>query len=305
MHLICLHNVIAAPLDSFDEKCSRISVEEFERFLDAVSERFRLVSFRTYQEHLRQGWSDPDMLALSFDDGFRGVFDFARPVLDARGLDAIAFINPPYLGNPAGDIFHFLELEIAFRLSDCTDLRVSFCPEPLDLSAMKPRVKALKRIKKLLKTRPEAQRVSGHAEVLAALGISRQTILDHAARHKRFHLMDPEQLGALSNAGWVIGSHGMTHRTLSMLPTEELHAEFDAARRFFFDTFGWEDMPFAYPYGDVIHVGDIAPLICAQAGYPFAFTTVPGPSDMRGAPHLLPRIDYKRFLRDHDLRISA
>lgn len=70
------------------------------------------------------------------------------------------------------------------------------------------------------------------------------------------------------------------------------------AAKAFEDRFGWTDLPFAYPYGDVIHVGTEAPKVCADAGHPMAFTTVPGPSDMTVAPHLLPRVDYKRFLRD-------
>ena len=133
MHLICLHNVVPGPVDAFDRKCSRISVAEFEQFLDDVSARFNLVSYSTYATHLRQGRNAQDLVALSFDDGFRGVHDHALPVLKARGLDAIAFLNPPYLGNPAGRIFHFLELEIAFRLTNAP--RLSFDDEDFDLTS--------------------------------------------------------------------------------------------------------------------------------------------------------------------------
>ena len=305
MHLICLHNVIRGRLDAFDEKCSRISTDEFERFLCEVAERFELVSYRDYETRLRAGDHRDNCVALSFDDGFLGVFEHAIPILAKRGLTAIAFINPPYLGNPEGALFHFLELEIAFRLSEATTLSVSFHDEPLNLSSEKARVKAMKTVKKLLKTRPEADRALGHAEVLAALGSSREEILAYAGSDPKFRIVDDAQLRALCDAGWTIGSHAMTHRTLSMLPAEELTDEIDGAWRAFENRFGWTELPFAYPYGDTIHVGVEAPKICAERGHPLAYTTVPGPSDFAGAPHVLPRVDYKRFLREEGLLISA
>ena len=305
MHLICLHNVIPGPVDAFDEKCSRISVDEFEGFLDEVSARFTLISYSDYEARLRSGSTDDAIVALSFDDGFLGVFDHAKPVLDARGLDAIAFINPPYLGNPPGRIFHFLELEIAFRLSKETRLQASFLETPLDLSAEKPRVKALKTIKKLLKTRPEADRATGHAEVLSRLGVTLAEIVSYAHADGKFGLMSEDQIRQLSDSGWTIGSHAMTHRTLSMLPTAEMEHEIATSSQFFEDRFGWTSLPFAYPYGDAIHVGTAAPEACARAGHPMAYTTIPGPSQFASSPHVLPRIDYKRFVREQTLLQAA
>jgi len=305
MHLVCLHNVIAGDADPFDQKCSRISVAEFERFLDAVAETRNLISYSAYEALLRAGAHDPDAVALSFDDGFLGVFEFAAPVLAARGLDAVAFVNPPFLGNPGDRIHHFLELEIAFRLSDCESLTVPFWDEPFDLSQTKSRIRALKRVKKLLKTRPEAERIAGHAEVLGALGVPQADILRYAKDDPKFRIMDAVQLRALHEQGWTIGSHSMSHRTLSMLPQDALEAEIGDAARYLATEFGWTNLPFAYPYGDRIHVGTAPPEVCARAGHPLAYTTVPGRSDFAHAPHLLPRIDYKVFLREFELLGAA
>ncbi len=300
MPLICLHNVVSGPSDAFDAQCSRITQVEFEGFLDAVSTRFDLVSYGDYEARLRAGGTGQDCVALSFDDGFLGVHDHALPTLAARGLTAIAFINPPFLGNPDDTLFHFLDLEIAFRLTDLSELSVSFHEAPFDLGSEGARVKSMRRVKKLLKTRPEAQRVAGHGEVLGSLGVARGEILDYARRHQKFQIMDETQIRALYGAGWAIGSHAMTHRTLSMLDPEELAGEIEGAWEFFETRFGWTDLPFAYPYGDVIHVGAEAPQVCAARGHPLAYTTVPGPSDLAAAPHLLPRIDYKRFVAEFE-----
>jgi peptidoglycan/xylan/chitin deacetylase (PgdA/CDA1 family) len=256
------------------------------------------VSYADYEARLRTGETGEDCVSLSFDDGFLGVHDHALPILAARDLTAVAFINPPFVGNPDGALFHFLELEIAFRLTDLPALTVSFHDTPFDLGSDSGRVKAMRRVKKLLKTRPEAQRVAGHREVLAVLGVSQREILNYARQHSKFRIMDEAQLRALHSAGWTIGSHAMTHRTLSMLDPDDLASEIDGAQRYFEIRFGWRDLPFAYPYGDVIHVEAEAPHAVAARGHPVAYTTVPGPSDFERAPHLLPRIDDKRFMAD-------
>ncbi|MEM9032632.1 MAG: polysaccharide deacetylase family protein [Pseudomonadota bacterium] len=301
MRLICLHNVIDGPADAFDEKCSRISVAEFEAFLDAVSEEFNLVSYSDYAHLLAAGEGDERTVALSFDDGFRGVWAHARPALARRGIDAIAFINPPFLGNPPGRIFHFLELEIAFRLSRRTRLELTYASVPFDLTTEEARVTAMRRVKKLLKTRPEVEREAGHAQVLEGLGVARGELVDFAQGDPRFRIMETGEVRGLRDAGWVIGSHGLSHRTLSMLSPADMRADIEGAARAFEDLFGWRDLPFAYPYGDVVHVGQNAPRAVADAGHPVAFTTVPGKSDLALGRHLLPRTDYKRFLREAQL----
>lgn len=305
MHLICLHNVMPGPMDAFDKKCSRISTDEFAQFLDEVAARFELISYSAYERLLRAGQGRDDAVALSFDDGFWGVIAHAKPILDARGLDAIAFINPPYLGNPPGEIFHFLELEIAFRLTEAPALSLSFVPEVIDLEPLSARVKTLKTAKKLLKTRPEPERVAGHREVLAALQVPHEAILGYAQAHEKFRIMTADELRELRAGGWAIGAHTMSHRTLSMLPPEEQSDEIVGGMRYFSSHFGWQMTVLAYPYGDVVHVGDEVPKVSARAGFEMAYTTVPGPSDFAQAPHRLPRIDYKRFLREQALLGAA
>ncbi|MDU8944708.1 polysaccharide deacetylase family protein [Ovoidimarina sediminis] len=304
MHLICLHNVVPGPIDAFDEKCSRISVAEFEAFLDRVSEQFELISYSVYETLLREGEAASRALALSFDDGFRGVYDYVLPVLRERNLDAVAFINPPVIGNPPGTLFHFLELEIAFRITDQQEAAFSFLDAPLYFASEKARVKAMKSVKKHLKAIPEIDRAAGHAEVLERLRVGRGAIHAYAAGRSSFQTMTEDELRDLRSAGWTIGSHGMSHRTLSMLPADELDHEIEMARAYFADTFGWHDLPFAYPYGDIVHVGEAAPARVAAAGHPIAYTTVPGPSDIGTNPHRLPRIDYKRFLREEGILLG-
>lgn len=283
MRLICLHNVVSGPVDAFDRKCSRVSAAEFEAFLELASARTRLVSYSAFETALDEGRLETDMVALSFDDGFLGVHRHAFPALAARGLDAAVFVNPPLVA--AGGLFHFLELEIAFRLA------ASAAPE-------KERVKAMKAAKKRLKALPEAERAAGHDALLVELGVARDAIARYAAGFEKYDVMGRAELLELRAAGWRVGSHTLTHRTLGMLDEADVRAEVLGSKRGLEALLDGRDETFAYPYGEAVHVGTVAPRVCREAGYRRAYTTTPAPIGPDADPFLLPRLDYKEFVKE-------
>jgi peptidoglycan/xylan/chitin deacetylase (PgdA/CDA1 family) len=63
--------------------------------------------------------------------------------------------------------------------------------------------------------------------------------------------MDPDQLAALVEAGWEIGSHTRTHPRLTSLPAERLDAELAGSRSRLEEVLGLPCRSIAYPYGDV------------------------------------------------------
>lgn len=296
MRLVCLHNVIGEPADAFDRKCSRVSAEEFGDFLDRTAARWDLVSFSDFERALDEGRREPRMAALSFDDGFLGVHRHAFPLLRARGLDAAAFVNPPLAER--GGLFHFLEIEIAFRLARRPELRLDFLQMELDLSSEPLRVKAMKTAKKRLKTMPELARAAGHETLLEALGVSREEIARHAAGKEKYAVMSRAELLELRAAGWRVGSHTLSHRTLGMLDEAAVREEVLGSKRELEALLGGRDEAFAYPYGEPVHVGPIAPRACRDAGYRRAYTTTPLPIGPDADPLLLPRLDYKVFVKE-------
>ena len=60
-----------------------------------------------------------------------------------------------------------------------------------------------------------------------------------------------DDLAALSEAGWEIGSHTMTHRRLTELDAVELDEELRSSRETIEDALGRPCRSIAYPYGDV------------------------------------------------------
>ncbi len=63
--------------------------------------------------------------------------------------------------------------------------------------------------------------------------------------------MDAGQIIEMAEAGWEVGSHGMTHRSLLTLDEEGQQYELRESRRFLQRELGVPILSFAYPFGDM------------------------------------------------------
>lgn len=147
--------------------------DQFEEFLSRVSESgFFCCSMRRY---LASSTDDRRRaIVLTFDDGYRGVADYALPALKRREWSATVFVNSGLIG--------------CDNEWNCKD------------------------------------------------------------RIRRWH-MNEDRLAELVDAGWEIGSHGVTHRSMVKLSEEELLHEVCDSLNALRVKFGAVDC-FAYPYGD-------------------------------------------------------
>ncbi|HVR95027.1 MAG TPA: polysaccharide deacetylase family protein [Thermoanaerobaculia bacterium] len=297
MWIVYFHNVIAGPLDAFDPWLSRLSPEEFARQVELLVRRLRPVPLREILERHAAGEDDPDAVAVTFDDGYRGVLTQAAPILAAAGVPATVFVVTESLEREPGSLFHYEEVEMAFRLTEATDLEAELLGERLPLHTFLDRLRAMKRLKKIFKLLPEAGRRAWHAEILARLGVTPQACRAAAAgREEPYAVLDRAELLRMIDAGWTVGSHTRTHRTLSQLGGDELKQEIQGARADLERHLGLAGaIPLAYPYGQPEHVGPRAPAEAAAAGHGGAFTTVPERVTPASDRFLLPRLEFSEL----------
>jgi peptidoglycan/xylan/chitin deacetylase (PgdA/CDA1 family) len=86
-------------------------------------------------------------------------------------------------------------------------------------------------------------------------------------------LADDTQLRDWIAAGQRIGSHGISHRSLTKISEDEARREISESKKQLEDRFGVAVEDFCYPYGDMTpRLADIV----AEAGYKTACTVVPG-----------------------------
>jgi peptidoglycan/xylan/chitin deacetylase (PgdA/CDA1 family) len=76
---------------------------------------------------------------------------------------------------------------------------------------------------------------------------------------------------------FTIGSHGVSHQAMTVLPRADAAAEITDSKRVLEERLGEPVWSFAYPYGSHGAFDDELEVVVRSAGYAASFTTVPGP----------------------------
>ncbi len=117
------------------------------------------------------------------------------------------------------------------------------------------------------------------------------------ATETRLPMLRWEELVALRDAGWDIGSHTLTHPRLTRLSLEAAKTEIVESRRILAEKLGTAPVSFAHPYGDGADSLELRRMI-QEAGYKTASSVHRGKGDLVHAPFCLKRI----FVRGDDTR---
>jgi glycosyltransferase involved in cell wall biosynthesis/peptidoglycan/xylan/chitin deacetylase (PgdA/CDA1 family) len=101
--------------------------------------------------------------------------------------------------------------------------------------------------------------------------------------------MQPRDLKALKDLGHSIGSHGISHVSLSSMPRERALKELKQSRQRIGAWTGAIPELFAYPYGHASHADGHPSAWVRETGYSFGLTLRRGPVNSTSDPMALPR----------------
>jgi len=92
--ILCYHNVV----QSEDEKTGHLGLPlpraRFERQMRWIAEHYDVISLSEFADRLTGGGCLRTTAAITFDDGYSGVFENAVPILRRLGLPATVFVVP-------------------------------------------------------------------------------------------------------------------------------------------------------------------------------------------------------------------
>jgi len=210
--ILCYHNVVADEENTAGDPAVHLPVTRFEAQIRWLADHYDVISLRELVDRVARGRSLRRTAALTFDDGYAGVFEHAVPLLDALHLPATVFIVADAPGRSTG--FWWDQPEVVRSLTPArrerwlTHLRGD---ETAILSELDAPVAV---------DVPESHRPADWATIRRVVG-------------------DTIDLGA----------HSATHRALPALTDSELEHEVDSGRLIVYEETGiWPEF-FAYPYG--------------------------------------------------------
>lgn len=293
--ILMYHRVASAPEDAY-----RLSVSP-SHFADHVDYLSGLGCVVPLGEMVKPGTAL--RVAITFDDGYVDNATAAAPLLASAGLPATYFITSGRLGAQ-----HFwwdqLAVAVLSPSPECLGVDVSVGGRQLwlGLQSLEDRRNSLLFLHERLSRLPPDELASSVQSVARTL--------EAPAPPDRARTMTVEQLLEMSRlTGVDIGAHSRTHARLGSQSARVQENEVLGSVRDVSDILGHEVTAFAYPFGSLLEVGDLAPRLARQAGCSVACSTVPGPVDRRSAPHLLPRLNVQDWdaheLADHVAAVAA
>jgi peptidoglycan/xylan/chitin deacetylase (PgdA/CDA1 family) len=237
------------------------SRQMFERQLDWIGQRYRFVSLDELGARLESVERCEEPIAsVTFDDGYRDVYEHAFPVLMRKGIPAAVFVVTDWL--EAGDLLPHDRLYFLLARS---------WPRSRDvlarLGVVRPRWEGPKSPFEALRLLLTGRAQEELGRVIAAL--EEQATLENA-EVESVQPLTWEMVDRMHKAGVTIGSHTRSHAVLTQEARPRQLDELTSSRHVLEQRLGTRIEHLAYPDGafDTQVVS-----AAATAGYRFAYTT--------------------------------
>lgn len=249
-----------------------ISTAMFEQHLEWLGRHFRFVTLDEIGRRVRdrEPFTEP-VAAITFDDGYRDVYELGVPILKRRGIPAAAFIVTDLVGRSFWQVhdklFHLVTKAFASWHNPRLTLHGMLGDLGLPASAL---------LRSRTATRSPFATVSALLPSLSRRDLCR--VMDALESSVGNGFVDMPQamtwpmLRDMCRDGFTIGSHTRRHVSLPAEPAESADDELVGSRRALEDRLAIPVAHFAYPGGEFT-----PPVVGAlnRAGYHFGYTACP------------------------------
>ncbi len=230
--VLCYHNVGPATLPAYPNNV--VAEEMFRRQMTHLRRRHTVVELDACiggQEGGRRG-----VVALTFDDGYKGCLDTVVPILKEHGFAATFFVSPGFID----------------RRQPKWDDWLYFAMKPFD--------------KRVL--RAEKREVDRLLRRHDAADATMQSLKETCAAS----LLTWDEVRSLRDLGHSVQSHGLNHYYLSAQTPEDQEVELAGSRARLREILGADVRYVAYPFGSRESHDAATHAIAERAGYAAAFT---------------------------------
>lgn len=217
------------------------NVSQFTTDLDILLKNFKPISPDDLIENIQKQKKLPaNTFLLTFDDGFREVHDVVAPLLEAKGIPAIFFINPAFIDNKK--LFYRSKASLLIHellanknneglLDDVANVLNSSSRSTDELTIL---IKKLKR---------EDEEMMDTLATEFSLSFD-----DYLKKQKPF--LTSEQLISLSKRGFTIGAHSWDHPYYNQLSLEDQIAQTVSSCNYVKEKVNPVCTTFSFPYYD-------------------------------------------------------
>lgn len=240
--VLLYHRVWDDPIDS---QLLSVSPENFESHLKILSENYRVLPLRQLLVEIDCGELKPDTVSLTFDDGYLDVLTNAVPLLEKYGLHATVFVVSGMVGSDREFWWDTMERIFLSSAPIPTTLRIDWLEgvNEGELLTQEDRLDAYDEICGMIRHQPYEVISETVDKLLDWAGMDKTGRTTH-------RVVNEEQLKKLASSPSIeIGSHSVTHVSLSALKYNEQSKEMEDSRNQLESMSNKMIRFFSYPFG--------------------------------------------------------
>ena len=202
-----------------------VEKETFKKHIQFLKKNYRILSFPEYLQSTKNRLlrSDERYCIITFDDGWRDNHKYAFPILKKYSVPAMIFLPVSFIGTNKW----FLEDRIAYILGKCKDQKKVFnaslskefrflVKKFFDSSFIEKKREVFDKIIKYIKRLRQKDRL--------LIVDKMQELCDVILPEKQLFL-SWDEVKEMSENGIIFGSHGMNHKILTEIPSDEIEHE--------------------------------------------------------------------------------
>jgi len=276
MIILTYHNIVRQPpnvLNDVVRKWDKASA--FERHLQMLAAHFNVVPLDEIVQAIRAGKTLERACAITFDDGYRGDYLYAAPMLERFGFTATFYVITQRVRETENYVpVDFDRLEALLQLTAQTRVDLTgFGFGIVSLANDEAKLDFIKKLTKQLKVTPAAIKKNLEASLDRQLEVPEEKIAAYL-QQEAYQMMCWEEIADLQHRGFTIGSHTRTHSSLSQIDEAQLEFEISGSYQDLRERLGSREITLAYPFGKADHISAAAATVAQRAGYACALTSI-------------------------------
>jgi peptidoglycan/xylan/chitin deacetylase (PgdA/CDA1 family) len=234
--ILCYHRVGVEGVPLY----SKLQPQVFDAQMRYLRQHYRVVSLADLLREVESPTSSAPTVAVTFDDGYRGVFEHAFPILCKYEIPATIFAIAESIETGAAPWYDRIFLALSLHPTRILTVELNASTE-FSLESPKDRLAATDAIVCWLRTQPDWRRREFCSNLAKRLPVPEEQL------EKR--MLTWEQLRTMQARGVVCGSHTLSHPVLSQVERESLLRELRDSRAVLEQQLGRPVTDFAFPFG--------------------------------------------------------
>jgi peptidoglycan/xylan/chitin deacetylase (PgdA/CDA1 family) len=258
--ILCYHRIGTGGIPYYSE----LDAQEFEKQIRFLRAHYRILPLEQLLNEMADPGAKTQGVALTFDDGYRGLYSEALPILTKYKIPATVYLTAGVIesGDPAWYDKIFLIMLVYPKVT--LDIQLDE-PRHFLLNSSQARIAAAVEIVSKLRRVPNAERLARCIE------LEKQVTLPAADLADR--MLNWTQVREMQRNGIEFGAHTMTHPAMSRLDLSEAERELRESKQLIEERLQTPVRDFAYPFGQPRDCSADVEQLIARAGFRSAVTT--------------------------------